>query len=97
MANTMSVEIKSKNHVKNIVVSNDAHDKVLFVAELGELLELSFIDDEVLQYIGTSGTLRVDLKKETLYKLLESPNAIPPSSELGSSIPRKMEKKHEEK
>jgi hypothetical protein len=86
MANTMSVEIKSKNHVKNIVVSNDAHDKVLFVAELGELLELSFIDDEVLQYVGTSGTLRVDLKKETLCKILESPSAIPPSSEYESSI-----------
>jgi hypothetical protein len=91
MANTMSVEIKSKNHVKNIVVSNDAHDKVLFVAELGELLELSFVDDEVLQYVGTNGTLRVDLRRETLYKLLESQSAIPPSSEYGSSKHQKGE------
>jgi hypothetical protein len=74
MVNTMSVEIKSKTYVKNVVISNDAHDHVLFVVELGDLVELSFIDDEVLEYIGTNGTFRVDLKRKSLKKLFANPN-----------------------
>jgi hypothetical protein len=84
VVNSMSVEIKSKVHVKNVIISNEAHDRVLFVAELGDLLELNFVDDEVLEYTGTNGTLRVDLKKESLLKLLKRPNTKPLGSKLGS-------------
>jgi len=71
----MSVEVKSKIFVKNVTISNDTHDHVLFVAELGELLELSLVDDEVLEYRGTTGTLRVDLERDSLKELLSKPNA----------------------
>jgi len=95
MVSSMSVEIISKIYVKNVTISNDAHDRVLFVAELGDLIELSLVDDEVLEYRGTTGTLRVDLERDSLIELLSKPKVNTLGSNLGS--PKNSEKKGEEK
>lgn len=99
MVNSMSVEIKSKIYVKNVTISNDAHDRVLFVAELGDLVELSLVDDEVLEYRGTTGTLRVDLKKDSLIELLSKTKTNAPGSDSRSltNSEKKGERKIEKK
>jgi len=71
MEHAFSVEMKSKKFVKSISISNEAHDRVLFEGNLGELLELSLVEGDVLELIGVNGVLRVEFTRELLRKALE--------------------------
>ena len=66
-----SIEMKSKKFVKNISISDEAHDRVLFEGNLGKLLELSILEGDVLEFIGVNGVLRVGLSKEQLLKAIK--------------------------
>jgi hypothetical protein len=78
-----SVEMKSKHHVKNISISDEAHDRVLFEGNLGELLELS-LEGNVLELVGVNGVLRVGLTKKQLMKARIINRETSLSSEVGS-------------
>ena len=77
MEHTFSVEMKSKKYVKNISISDEAHDRVLFDGNLGELLELSLVED-VLEFIGVNGVLRVGLTEDQLRKALKLAAQVQP-------------------
>lgn len=66
MKYAFSIEIKSKNHVKNISISDVAHDRVLFEGSLGEVLELSLVEGDVLEFVGVNGILRITVEKKQL-------------------------------
>jgi hypothetical protein len=68
---SFSVEMKSKKHVKSISISDEAHDRVLFEGNLGELMELTLVEGDVLEFIGVNGVLRVGLSKKQLRKALK--------------------------
>jgi hypothetical protein len=68
--NTFSVEMKSKLHVKSISISDEARDRVLFEGNLGKMLEVSFVEGDVLEFIGVNGVLRVAITEEQLRKVL---------------------------
>ena len=70
MEHSFSIEMKSKKHVRNISVSNESHERVLFEGFLGELEDLSMVDGAVLEVKGTNGVLRIDLTEEDLRKIL---------------------------
>jgi len=89
LEHTFSVEIKSKKYVKNISISDEAHDRVLFEGNLGELLELSLVED-VLEFIGVNGVLRVGLTEDQLRKTLKFACKSSLCSEMGS---QKMQSK----
>jgi hypothetical protein len=72
MEHAFSIEMKSKSNVKSISISEKAHDQVLFEGNLGELLYLSFTEDDVLELVGVEGVLRVDLLEEQLSEALEA-------------------------
>ena len=78
MEHAFSVDMKSKKFVKNISISNEAHDRVLFEGNLGELLELSLVESDVLELIGVNGVLRVGLTREQLRKALEVKSQVEP-------------------
>ena len=65
-----SIELKSKEYVKRVAMSNEAGDRVLIEGFLGELEELSLVEDVMLEIKGANGILRLDLKEEELRKLL---------------------------
>ena len=91
---SFSVEMKSKRHVKNISISEEAHDRVLFEGNLGELVELSLVEDDVLEFIGVNGVLRIDLTEERIRKLLACKRRKSSlSSEVGSYTSTKNERK----
>jgi hypothetical protein len=71
MEHTISVEIKSKKYVKSISISDEAHDRVLFEGNLGELLDLSLIEYNILELVGVNGVLRVGVSEEQLRKVLK--------------------------
>ena len=66
-----TAEISSKKYVKNISISNEAHDRVLFEGVIGELEELYMVEDKVLEIKGTEGTLRIDITKQELARIFE--------------------------
>jgi len=66
-----TAEISSKRYVKNVSISNEAHDRVLFEGVFGELLEIYMVEDKVLEIKGTEGTLRIDVTKQELARIFE--------------------------
>jgi hypothetical protein len=70
LEHAFSVEMKSKKYVKSISISDEARDRVLFEGNLGELLELSLAEGDVLEFIGVNGVLRVEVTDEQLRKAL---------------------------
>jgi hypothetical protein len=71
LEHTFTVEMRSKRNVKNISISDEAHDRVLFEGSLGELLELSLVEGDVLEFVGVNGVLRVAVTGEQLLKALK--------------------------
>ena len=78
MEHSFSVEMKSKKNVKSISISDEAHDRVLFEGNLGELLELSLVEGDVLEFIGVNGVLRVGLTEEQLQKAIREASQVEP-------------------
>jgi hypothetical protein len=85
LEHSFSVEMNSKKHVKSISISDEAHDRVLFEGNLGELLELSIAEGDVLEFIGVNGVLRVGLTEEQLRKALKVDRKSSLSAEEGRS------------
>jgi hypothetical protein len=89
------VEMRSKKHVRNISISDQAHDRVLFEGDLGRLLEVSIIERSALEIVGENGVLRMEVDEDVLQRVLDSPDhELSLSSEVGSytSTNRKGEK-----
>ena len=81
---SFSVDINSKKHVKNISISDKAHDRVFFEGNLGELVSLSIMDG-LLELEGNFGVVRMTMSKELLEKALTNPDSMfSLSSEVGS-------------
>ena len=73
-----SVEMKSKRYVKSISISDEAHDRVLFEGNIGELLELSIAEGNILEFFGVNGVLRVAVTKEQLRRALKAASLVEP-------------------
>jgi hypothetical protein len=56
-----SVELKSKNNIKNVTLTNGNCDGVLLEGTIGELVEAKFAEGVILQVVGNNGVLRLDL------------------------------------
>jgi len=83
LKHAFSVEMKSKRFVKSISISDESHDRVLFEGNLGELMDLSLVEGDVLEFVGVNGVLRVDLTLDQLKKIISKASIIEPSAELG--------------
>ena len=63
-----SVELKSKVHIKNIMMTSDSPESVIIEGVLGELVKAYFAEGIILEVIGTNGILRVDLGEREITK-----------------------------
>ena len=68
---TFSIELKSKDHVKNITLTNKIQNRILLEGSLGKLEEITFIEGRVLELKGANGTLRLDICEDELMQLLK--------------------------
>ena len=75
MDHAFSVEMKSKQYINNISISNESKDKVLFEGNLGKLHDMSLEDDHVLELTGSNGILRVTVTRLQLEKMLSKENS----------------------
>ena len=87
MTSTLLVELKSKNYVRSISISDEAHDRVLFEGDLGNLIQISIIERKALEMIGENGVLRVEIEEDVLQKVLKSKShELNLTSETGSVV-----------
>ncbi|TRO49479.1 hypothetical protein E2P65_01055 [Candidatus Bathyarchaeota archaeon] len=66
MRHSFSVELKSKKHLYQMMLSKEPHGGVFFEGELGEINELEYIEGRVLVVTGSNGTLRIDICESKL-------------------------------
>jgi hypothetical protein len=74
-----SIELTSKNHLKNVTLTNGSYDNVLVEGTIGELVAATFVEDELLEVTGKKGVLRInlaqiDIQKNTEQSILEGKN-----------------------
>jgi hypothetical protein len=67
---SFSVQLKSKDHVTNISMSEKSGEAVLLEGILGELEGLEIIEEAVLRITGTNGTLMIDLTEDELRDMI---------------------------
>ena len=67
-----SIELKSKDYVKNLSLVNQVESNVLIEGFLGELEYLCFKEGLMLEIHGSKGTLRMDFSEKELEKLLRN-------------------------
>lgn len=65
-----SIELKSKEHLENVILKNAGTGNVLMEGFLGQLETLNFTEDIMLEIKGSKGSLRMDLTKQELKRLL---------------------------
>jgi hypothetical protein len=61
-----SVELESKADLKSVTLANGSRDSVLIEGSIGELVQATFVEEEILEIVGKTGTLRINLKAEEL-------------------------------
>lgn len=61
-----SIELKSKNDLKTVTLTNGSKDMVLLEGSIGGLLQAMFAEGTILEIIGKRGTLRINLKESEL-------------------------------
>jgi hypothetical protein len=83
MSCVFSVELESKNHVKNIIISDESFDRVFFEGDLGKLSELSIVESSSLEILGGNGILRIEVDSGLLSRVLERPDQV---LSLGSEV-----------
>jgi len=66
-----SVELKSKNSLKNVTLANGSSDSVLIEGTIGELVQATFAEGVVLEVVGKNGVLRLDLGDDDIKKTSE--------------------------
>jgi hypothetical protein len=65
-----SIEMRSKEFLRHISMSDKAQDPVLIEGFLGELEEIGIFESSMLEVRGANGVLRIDLKEEELRRVL---------------------------
>jgi len=65
-----SIELRSKEFVRNLMISNRTGETVLLEGFLGELEEISLVEGGLLEVRGSNGVLRMDVNEEDLETLL---------------------------
>lgn len=68
-SHAFSIELKSKEFIRNVMISNRIGETVLVEGFLGELEDASFIEGAMLELRGSNGVLRIDLKEEELKRM----------------------------
>ena len=63
-----SVELKSKTNLKTVSLTNGSHESALVEGTIGELQRACFVENTVLEVVGTKGVLRLDLSEHEIKK-----------------------------
>ena len=70
---SFSIEMRSRNYLSNVSLSDRSTEPVLIQGVLGGLKEICLQEDVTLEVRGSNGTLRLDVSREELEKLCAHP------------------------
>jgi hypothetical protein len=65
---TFSVDLKSRSDLRTASIGNGQGDRVTIEGTIGAFKHAEFVEDAILELVGTEGTLRVDLSMADLVK-----------------------------
>jgi len=71
LEHVFSIEIESKRFVKNLVLSDETHETVLFEGTLGESNDISIEEGDVLEIAGRHGTIRISITQDQMLMALK--------------------------
>ena len=63
-----SIELKSRNNLKNITLTNGSHENVLVEGSIGQLQRAEFAEKIILEVVGDKGVLRINLCQDEIKK-----------------------------
>jgi len=63
---SVSIELKGKGYLKNITLNNESREKALVEGTIGELEHAEFVDDAILEVLGTKGILRIAIEENEI-------------------------------
>jgi hypothetical protein len=63
-----SVELDSKDSLKNVALTSGPDEGVLVEGTIGELAEANFVEEVILEIVGRRGILRINLMANELRK-----------------------------
>jgi len=67
---SFSIEMRSKRYLNQISMSDRGRDPVLIEGFLGDIENVSLVEDVMFEINGVNGVLRVDITNDELMKLL---------------------------
>jgi hypothetical protein len=88
-----SIELKSKENIKNLNLTHGSNGGVLIEGFLGKLTSLNFTEGILLEINGSNGCLRMDLTKKELKTILPKKTIFHASSHSAINPTKKEEKK----
>ena len=68
---SFSIELKSKNYLKNVTLTNRSHDSVLLEGAIGELVQATFVEAVILEVVGKKGVLRINLREDEIKRTVD--------------------------
>ena len=71
---SFSLELSSRNHIKRIALPDGNGDRLIIEGNLGPLTNLVMEEDILLEIIGDSGNMRIDITKKELEMFLNKKN-----------------------
>ncbi|TFH23536.1 hypothetical protein E4G67_02980 [Candidatus Bathyarchaeota archaeon] len=63
---SFSIELKAKEYIKTINLTNGTSESVLVEGTIGQLQYAQFVEGIMLEVVGKKGTLRIDLSPEQI-------------------------------
>jgi hypothetical protein len=61
-----SLELKSKEQLKNVTLTDSTTESVLVEGTIGKLVKAAFEEGVILEVVGDHGTLRLDLSPDEI-------------------------------
>lgn len=63
---SFSIELKKKQNLKNVTLNSNPEENVLIEGTIGKLENAGFVSEDILEIVGSAGTLRVNIAKQEI-------------------------------
>ena len=80
-----SLEMKSRDYLKHITVSDDARDRTLIEGELGDIIGLHMVEGMMLEIVCSNGALRLDITSDEFTCCCKADSLVNPQPDLGAT------------
>jgi hypothetical protein len=68
---SFSIELNSKQNLKNVSLNNDSQENVLIEGNLGELKIARWVSEDILEVAGSMGVLRINIAKQEIWEVTQ--------------------------